>query len=276
VLRLVGFAPEPSFGAISTMGLIGLLAADLVLRRRSYAWRGLRTPLVLLVIVVLFGFELVLANARTFAISALGIAVAAAVLTPPARRVPAALRSLAIVCAPMAIQALMIYLVLHADASGRTSSNVSRSVGMLTATEVGAQHPLFGVGFGQYGFHFRSLVPSWGLESWEVSKFFRDDQHDLVGGLPPSFSIYSRIAAELGVPGLAAWLAPPILAIRRAMLRRPDALTSVIVCAFAAQAWSGLSLDSFRNIYYWLWLAMMLAWPTQYEAASPVRRPASA
>jgi hypothetical protein len=141
---------------------------------------------------------------------------------------------------------------------------------------VWSDHPLLGVGLGQYGFHFRGGVPSWGIQSWEVSRYFRTTEYDLLRGLPPSFSLFTRLGAELGLIGFLAWILPPMYAIRRALILRPGPLTSIMVFALVAQVWTGLSLDSFRNVYYWLWLACLLAWPGQnnlpFDAVTTFRR----
>jgi len=57
--------------------------------------------------------------------------------------------------------------------------------------------------------------------------------------------------------------AQTLYAIRRALIICPGRITTMLVCCFASQLWTGLSLDSFRNIYYWIWLAALLAWPQQ-------------
>jgi hypothetical protein len=261
LFRLVGFAPEPSFGAISTMGLLGLLASDWVIRRANGDLSKRRRTALAFLICALTLLELFLANARTFVIGAIGVALAWAVAGRVARAFPAALRSAAIVLLPLPAQALLIWSVLNQDPSARSVSNISRSVGMMTGSALWSQNPWLGVGLGQYGFHFRSVVPSWGLESYEISRYFQYSQYDLLGGLPPSFSMFTRVAAELGSIGLLAWLLPPFLAVRTALLRNPGALTTVLICALAAHIWAGLSFDSYRNIYYWWWLAVLLSWP---------------
>jgi hypothetical protein len=157
----------------------------------------------------------------------------------------------------------LIWTVIQADPSTRTISNVTRSVGMIAASQLWAQHPLLGLGLGQYGFHFRGVVPSWGLVSFEISRYFEEDQYKLIAGLPPTFSMFTRIGAEPGALGLAAWLLAPFAAIRGLLLRPPGALAVVIVCALAAQIWVGLSFDSYRNFYYWFWLAIAGAWARQ-------------
>jgi hypothetical protein len=62
-----------------------------------------------------------------------------------------------------------------------------------------------------------------------------------------------------------------VYVIGRALSRSPGALTTIMICALAAQIWTGLSLDSFRNVYYWLWLAALFALPGQVApGTSPV------
>ena len=265
LFRLTGFAPEPSFGSISALGLIGLLASAVTMSGwpRRGAAPGWRTPLALALALV--GLEMI-ANSRTFLAGVGGVAMAA-LLLGPLKRLPPLLRSLVIVLAPLVAQAGIILSMMASTPGTQSVSNITRSVGMLTATELWTRHPLLGVGLGQYAFHFRSVVPSWGLQSWEVSRYFRYDQIDLAAGvMPPSFSLFTRLGAELGIVGFLAWSLPAIYAIRRALIFSPGRITTVMICALAAQIWTGLSLDSFRNTYYWIWLACLLAWPDQYRA----------
>jgi hypothetical protein len=260
--RLVGFAPEPSFAAITSLGLLGLLAAQCA----RAGWRGSRPALAAM--AMLFAFQM-LSDARTFMAGALGGLLAWMLLSRPARPLPAAVKSAAIMLAPLAFQGLAIWSVYHAHPDNRSVSNITRSIGMLTATDLWRQHPFVGLGLGQYGFHYRGAVPSWGLQSWEVARFFQQGRFDLLAGLPPSFSIFSRLGAELGLAGFLAWVGPPVYIMRRALVRSPGPLASVMVCALAAQIWTGLSLDSFRNPYYWLWLAALLALPGQAAWSAP-------
>lgn len=272
--RLVGFAPEPSFAAITALGLLGLLAGE----AKRGGWRGEASTspsrMIVFLIVALVALEL-LADSRTFFAGAFGAALAW-LLIGPARRLPASVKSAALVLAPLALQAVLIWAVAAGAPGTRSVSNITRSVGMVAATQVWSDHPLLGVGLGQYGFHFRGGVPSWGIQSWEVSRYFKTTEYDLLGGLPPSFSLFTRLGAELGLIGFLAWILPPMYAIRRALILRPGPLTSIMVFALVAQVWTGLSLDSFRNVYYWLWLACLLAWPGQnnlpFDAVTTFRR----
>jgi hypothetical protein len=229
----------------------------------------LRWRLLAALVVALFGVQL-LANSRTFIAGAFGAAVAWVLLVPLGKALPASIKSAAIVLAPLPVQAGMIWVAVQGPHGTHTVSNITRSIGILTGAELWRSNPLLGIGLGQYGFHFRAIIPSWGLQSYEISKYFRRDQYDLLGGLPPSFSLFTRLGAELGVVGLLAWILPQFYVIRRAIILCPGSMTTLMVCAFASNIWIGLSLDSFRNIYYWFWLAALLAWPQQcaYSNAS--------
>jgi len=267
--RLVGFAPEPAFCALAAMSLLSLLIAELALRREAgQRARSARARIVVLAGILLLALELFLANARTFIIGAAGASLAALLLSRPFARLPASAKSAVIVLLPLPVHAALIWWV-SADPATRSVSDTTRSVGMLVGAQMWREHPLVGVGFGQYGFHFRALVPSWAMSDYELSRYFRFDQYDLLGALQPTFSLFTRTAAELGLLGLAAWLAPPLLAIRSAIRRAPGLLTSVMVCALAAQLWSFMSFDSYRNANYWFWLALLLAWPKQRPASWP-------
>lgn len=264
--RLFGFASEPSLNAIAIMGLLGLLGSEVVLRSGTADWSRSRSRAVLFLIVALFAAELLLANARTFFVGLLGAVLAGILLSRLANWLPAWLRTAVIVLGPLPVQGAMIWKILQADPNSLSASNITRSVGMIAASKIWYQHPVFGVGLGQYGFHFREFVPSWGTRgSVEVSRYFQFDQYDLVTGLPPSFSMLSRVGAELGILGTISWVFATFFAIRRAIRQCPGALTSVMVLALSAQIWVGLSFDSFRNIYYWFWIAILMAWPAQCE-----------
>jgi hypothetical protein len=270
--RLVGFAPEPAYCAGAALGLLSVLAAELALRAEAGArGRSVRSGTIVVAGLLLLALELFLANARTFVAGAVGAGVAALLLSRPLARLPASIKGAAIVLLPLPAHALIIWWVMS-DPQARNGSDITRSVGMLAGANMWREHPLVGVGFGQYGFHFRALIPSWAMNDYELSRYFRYDQYELLGGLQPTFSMFTRIAGETGLLGLAAWLLPPLLAIRSAISRAPGLLTSVIVCAYAAQLWSFMSFDSYRNANYWFWLAMLLAWPKQRPAQAGTRR----
>jgi O-antigen ligase len=64
-------------------------------------------------------------------------------------------------------------------------------------------HPAFGTGLGQYGIHVADYLPAWIFVSPEVRPMIIFPE----APWPAAYSLYARIAAELGLLGLAGWLA---------------------------------------------------------------------
>ena len=54
---------------------------------------------------------------------------------------------------------------------------------------------------GQYGFYVPSTLPSW-ADTWEFDKWMNDP----LATFFPSFSIYTRLAGELGATGYIVWV----------------------------------------------------------------------
>ena len=148
--RLVGFAPEPSYNGITTPALLSLLGAQWAGAGSRQAVFGGRVSLTVAAMAALLAFQLI-GNARTFVAAALGAAVAWILVAGPAKRLPAAVKSATITLAPLAAQAMAIWSVYHGGAGIRTEFNISRSIGMLTATDLWRQHPLLGWGSASMG-----------------------------------------------------------------------------------------------------------------------------
>ncbi len=85
--------------------------------------------------------------------------------------------------------------------AGRGISNISRGAMMTAGWKMFIHNPIFGLGFGQYGFQVYKYIPSWGWMSWELKQW-------LVGSAnvwPSSYSYFVHISAEAGLPGLILW-----------------------------------------------------------------------
>jgi len=92
--------------------------------------------------------------------------------------------------------------LINAVVSGESISNLSRLASNTAAFNMFWDYPFFGVGFGQYGFHISSYMPSWGYYSWEIVSWISGPD---AAKWPPIFSVYARLAAELGALGVIAW-----------------------------------------------------------------------
>ncbi len=79
-------------------------------------------------------------------------------------------------------------------------SNIARFGSQLAGLKMALDHPVFGVGVGQYAFHFHDYIPVWSTISPEIRDYLQGVEWPTVHGL------LSRIAAEGGLPALGLWL----------------------------------------------------------------------
>ena len=150
---------------------------------------------------------------------------------------------------------------IYLGVEDHAESNGTRSSSSLAAIKMGVDHWLFGVGFGQYGFHSQKYLPEWLPSNGELQKLISD----IPGSQwPPVYNIFARLIAETGIFGLMSWLAiwgmTLVGAIRVAISPGGDnskgaALIVTVLGVFAI----GLGFDSFRYIPYWLAIGVVVA-----------------
>jgi uncharacterized integral membrane protein len=156
---------------------------------------------------------------------------------------------------------------------GDSVSNLSRLGFQAAGLTIFQQHPLFGVGLGQFGFHVLEALPSWAFLSSEVRPMVTFPE----APWPNVYSLYVRLAAELGIVGLVGWLLLwPALFLRVATYARgradqvpelrfaayPVALNCLGVLA------SGIASDTFRTPMIWITLGAAAA---LVRATQPMR-----
>jgi O-antigen ligase len=120
-------------------------------------------------------------------------------------------------------------------------------------------NPVFGVGFGQFGFHAYPVLPSWAWDSYEVVNWF-----EMFDDLPPTFNVAGRLGAELGAPGLVIWYGFWIMAVIRiaqaaARLPRGSSLNFLNVALLGSifsVVLGGMSNDPFRRPETWILVAI--------------------
>ncbi len=140
--------------------------------------------------------------------------------------------------------------------SGANISNISRLASIQTALKIFFANPIFGVGLGQYAFHAAQVLPSWAYESYEIVNWFGD----YGATWPPVYALHARLAAELGVLGLAAWYGFWIYVFVQVLKtvwtgRRANPVLGVaILQCIAVVLLSGLAFDSFRSFPIWITL----------------------
>lgn len=263
--RLSGVSFEPSFNSIVMIGLLpalwfgALYRGNSLSERRRYALFGL--------LFVVFG---TMSDSRTAYLIMLAQLVLLAGLYLLGTRV-ARMVSLAIILPVAVIIAPPVFLyVLGGDLSGIAGSNrisdITRLTAVNAAIDMWTRHPYGGVGFGQYGFYYRSAVNYVSTLSWEVNAFLGEARAD---EFPPSYSLYWRILAETGIIGFIAFYGVMwsfFLGMSRAMgirgLTRDE--TNLILSAAIGLAGAllvGVSFDSYRTPFIWIYAGMAAAMP---------------
>ena len=95
--------------------------------------------------------------------------------------------------------------IFNAKDNGSWRSDESRLIPQLTGFKIGAAHPIFGVGFGQFGFYFSKYLPKWALNDPGLKVETNPDK-SLAIGFPPARGLLALIVAQTGFVGLFLWL----------------------------------------------------------------------
>ena len=149
------------------------------------------------------------------------------------------------------ITGLFSLLSEDSAAGGADNSLLSRATENLTALSVWADHPLVGVGPGEFPSYYRDYADEIGISVRAQDR----EAHNL----------YLGIAAETGALGLIAFLGAVIATLwqlararRQALLTRPDlaAMATGFLLAIVAYLASGLYLHLSYARYFWLILAL--------------------
>lgn len=166
----------------------------------------------------------------------------------------------------MGFVAVLMYFVVydHVRANviaGQDISNISRLSSIEAAFNVFKENPLFGVGFGQYGFYVASHIPYWGFYSYELLPKLTYPNEPW----PASYMIYARFACEVGIFGLLMWpwvwsnLASQIVKKTYAYFKAtgvmlPEAYPLVVSCFCVLL--SGITTDTLRTPMIWVSLGL--------------------
>ncbi|MBP2651499.1 MAG: hypothetical protein H6Q74_2324 [Firmicutes bacterium] len=140
------------------------------------------------------------------------------------------------------------------------SSNIARYGSQVTAIRMVLDYPIVGVGLGQFGFYMADYVPSWACYNPEIISYLANIEGT---HWPTVHSLYPRIAAELGFPGLFIWLIMWANLISGCIRRyyinlkighQTDAMGLTIILSISGVVFSGWNYDSIRFFGYWLML----------------------
>lgn len=222
----------------------------------------LNAPVLIGLPLVLALVMLLLSNSRTGLLMLGGLIFAELLYWIAMRRMK--LGALALVAAIPVFAAVLLvpwFALNHVDATLAADdvSTTSRLALFSAQLSIFAHNPIFGVGFGQFGFHAYPVLPTWAWDSYEVVNWF-----ETFDDLPPTFNVAGRLGAELGAPGLLIWYgfwAAAIVRIGRAALRqRRDSSLNFLNVALLGSIFSlilgGMSNDPFRRPETWILMAI--------------------
>lgn len=129
-----------------------------------------------------------------------------------------------------------------------------------TGYEIFNDHPVLGVGIGNAGYFFPQKMVAFGYGLTEVSQLLYENT-----SLPNTKALWSRLAAETGVIGLAAfftWLVG-LWVVGRALAKSTERIHRAMgwfgQFVLVALLIEGFSVDTFALPYFWLSLGLMTA-----------------
>jgi hypothetical protein len=155
--------------------------------------------------------------------------------------------------------------------TGDSVSNITRFASIVGAFKMFVDTPIWGYGFGQYGFHAVNYLPSWGFYSYELIDWLTKS----LSIWPPVFSIYARFAAELGILGVGAWvgmwvtLAQTVWRVTYAYQLKTGqvlAMSYPLIMGCSCALLFGIQMDSLRTPM--MWITMGLACSYIYDVRS--------
>jgi hypothetical protein len=203
-----------------------------------------------------------LSNSRTGLVMLVAVVCAECLYWIGIRRLrwSAAAVALVVVIASGALMVVWLQTTMGEPPAEESDVSTMSRLALLTAQlSTFAQQPVFGVGLGQFAFHTLPSLPWWAWNSYEITSWFETQQ-----GLAPSFNVAGRIAAELGLPGLAIWYGFWSWAFLKtgAVAAQPQAppaavaLNAALFSAAAALVAGGIGNDAFRRPETWMLIAL--------------------
>lgn len=161
--------------------------------------------------------------------------------------------------------------LVFSDGTTYDLSNIGRKGSQIAALQIWMDYPIFGVGYGQYGFYASEYFPSWAWLSPEVISW----TSNVPGTLwTPSHGLYTRLLAETGIFGFVCFisgyyfLAKEILEKMKNSTDHPitkeykdymyTALTTLI-----AFIMFGFNVDGIRYLFVWIFYAAIWIIPAE-------------
>jgi hypothetical protein len=259
-LRTVSFEP-PAFGNFAGLAWPWLVCAVLMTRKSR---RGLHIILLSAFTILIVGSQartgwvLLGANLVSFGLLRFLFLPQEGRVNKPAALITASILLLA-GASVIFIYAVNFDGILARVINGTSVSDLSRLAYQVTALKIFAANPIVGVGLGQFAYNAATSMPSWGFLSPEIKPglFYPE------GPWPNTYSVYARLAAELGVIGLLGWAtlwSALIISVCQAArtyagFQRPvPVIAYAIIMSCIAILVSGITTDTFRTPIIWITL----------------------
>lgn len=140
----------------------------------------------------------------------------------------------------------------------RMASNLTRLGLQYAAMQMFIDHPLIGVGIGQYQFNAVQYIPLWSYLSIEIQRFL-DPGDDLFYG---SFNTHLRILAETGIIGFILWISLALHGLKNYLYilkhekNENKTIIKLIIISYIASFVGFMNFDIFEFFYYWLLLIL--------------------
>lgn len=141
------------------------------------------------------------------------------------------------------------------------TSNITRIGSVVTALNIFRDYPLFGIGWGQYGFYMASYVPDWAKISPEIVEYL---SNDFQSTWPFIHNLYARFLCETGIVGFLLWcsiwgvLIYQIIRIISIVSEKEKVIVKCILISLVTTLLTGFNVETFRIGEYWY--VISLSW----------------
>ena len=140
-------------------------------------------------------------------------------------------------------------------------SNIARYGSQIAALRMFLDNPVFGVGFGMFGFHATDYYPAWAWISMEIINW---GTNSIGAPWPPAHGLYARITGELGMFGAALWgiflifvYKESMVCVREAKDRKESIFYRNCLVSFLGICLCGGNVDAFRYLFMWVLYALI-------------------
>ena len=147
------------------------------------------------------------------------------------------------------------------DETDYDSTNVARFGSAVAAFSIFIDYPLFGVGWGEYGFYAAGYYPQWSWASPEIIMWSSNTEVD--ASWPQAANLYVKLMAETGIFGMITFM---MIFLQSSFMIYKLYLKSIgdkkkswaaFLVAFLSLILGGFNVDT---IYYIYWIMIGIVW----------------